>query len=76
MSIDDMKYAISTAYNTKSWKNKVENMCSNQIIAVYYDLMRRGLLYGDFCEKTPKKESENSKKEPEYEQLSIFDFIE
>lgn len=43
MSIDAMRSAILKAYNyAPKWVEKVAQMSSNQIIAVYYSFLKRG----------------------------------
>lgn len=44
MTIQQMKDAIVTVYDTASWKKKVERMYDDQVIAIYHNFRERGIL--------------------------------
>ena len=44
MTVANMRDEISNVYDTKSWKNKVDEMYDDQVIAIYYNFMRSGKL--------------------------------
>ena len=72
MTIQQMKDAIARVYRTESWQKKVDGMYDNQVIAIYYDFLNRGIL-----DKVLRKEKPKEKHEPveQYQQMSIFDLI-
>lgn len=41
MNIVNMRNWVRSAYSSKSWQQKVGNMPDKQVIALYYDLVRR-----------------------------------
>ena len=69
MRVIDMKEALFHVYNTESWKNKVEDMPDDQVIAIYYNFLKRGKF-----SPAPKKEEPVCTVET-YEQLSFLDLI-
>lgn len=71
MTINEMRYIISKAYESKTWENKVNKMRDNQVIAIYYNLEKRGML----TNKIIKKSLKDSNKE-RYYQLSFFDLYD
>ena len=44
MTVEEQRTAISKVYPTEKWKNKVENMPEDQVIAIYLTFQKRGLL--------------------------------
>ena len=46
MTVEEQRTAISKVYPTEKWKNKVENMPEDQVIAIYLTFQKRGLLGG------------------------------
>jgi len=40
MTVQQMRIQISDAYHTPSWRNKVVNMPDEQVIAIYYRIVR------------------------------------
>ena len=44
MTVEEQRTAISKVYPTEKWKNKVENMPEDQVIAIYLTVQKRGLL--------------------------------
>lgn len=68
----EMREAIRKVYDTRSWQNKVDNMYDDQVIAIYLNFEKRGIL-----NKVMKKERPivypKLLKEPV--QLNIFDYI-
>ena len=41
MSIDQMRTAVEKVYPGEKWKRKVVHMSDNQIIAIYYDFLKK-----------------------------------
>ena len=79
MTIQQMKDAIVTVYDTRSWKRKVANMYDDQVIAIYHNFLNRGIL-----DKTLRKErpitviadrEQSCEPKPECQQMTMFDFI-
>lgn len=46
MSNDDMRFLVAKAYgpNAKNWKRKVAKMSDEQVCALYYSFVQRGLI--------------------------------
>lgn len=72
MTVQQMKDAIVRVYLTESWRKKVEAMYDNQVIAIYYDFLNRGILDKVLRREKPK---EKCTLEVQYQQMSIFDLI-
>lgn len=72
MTVQQMKDAIVNVYRTESWRKKVENMYDNQVIAIYYDFLNRGILDKVLRREKPK---EKCTSDVQYQQMSIFDLI-
>lgn len=66
MQVDDMREKIASVYPGAGWKWKVRHMPEKQVMAVYFDFLKRGRF------DKPKKAKA---KEPEYVQLTIWDII-
>ena len=72
--------AISKVYPTEKWKNKVENMPEDQVVAIYLAFEKRGLL-GKVITKPYQREEEAAKKKqilklpPEPYQMTIDDIL-
>lgn len=74
MTVQQMRDAIVDVYDTRSWKQKVANMYDDQVIAIYYNFSKRGVLNKVLRKERPEvKYSESSSKQSD--QLSMFDFI-
>ena len=71
MTVANMRDEISNVYDTKSWKNKVDEMYDDQVIAIYYNLMRSGKL--NKVLKRAKPEIHNATDNAV--QLDFFDLI-
>lgn len=69
MTVYEMREAISKAYDTRSWKKKVENMYNDQVIAIYKNFEYRGIL-GKVMKKERPTVCDGCK------QLSLFDLID
>ena len=70
MTIQEMRNAISDAYGGERWKAKVACMYEDQVIAVYYNFLDRGVFSG-------KQNKPVNEEAPQIvQQLSIFDFTE
>lgn len=41
MSIQRIRDFVAASYNGDKWRDKVEQMPDNQVIAIYYSLQRR-----------------------------------
>lgn len=42
MSVADMRRLVANAYNGESWKSKVRRMPDDQIVAIFYSMVRNG----------------------------------
>ena len=79
MTVQQMKEAILNVYQTKSWRNKVANMYDDQIIAIYYNFLERGVLNQVLRHERPAItdliETPNTYNPPECQQMTIFDLL-
>ena len=80
MTIQQMKDAIVDVYATKSWRRKVDNMYDDQVIAIYYNFLERGVL-GKVLRRerptpAPYPSTYDCGHKEECEQISMFDLIE
>lgn len=76
MTVQQMKDAILSVYDTPTWRKRVSEMYDDQVIAIYYNFSERGILNKVLKKQRPKiVEVEPVKTEPRYQQLTIFDFI-
>lgn len=64
----EMREAIRKVYQTTSWRDKVDKMYDDQVIAIYLRFEKEGKL-----NKVMKRERPKVYSEPV--QLNIFDFI-
>jgi hypothetical protein len=69
MTTQEMRNAISDAYDGKRWKAKVACMYDDQVIAVYHSFLERGVF------DKPKNQPVDKKAPDIVRQLSIFDFV-
>jgi len=74
ISIKEMRIAISSAYNSKSWHERVFKMGNRQVVAIYNsmrDSPRYKLVNGQFIilEETIPKQVE------EYHQMDIWEYF-
>ena len=46
MNISQMRAWVLSAYPNKNWVNKVNKMPDDQIISLYYSLIKRGRIKG------------------------------
>lgn len=74
MTIQQMKDAILTVYDTASWRKKVANMYDDQVVAIYHNFRERGVLDKTLRKERPKM-FEHQVDEPKEacQQLSFFD---
>ena len=75
MTIQQMKDAIRHVYNTESWRRKVDNMYDDQVVAIYYNFLKRGVL-GKVLRNERPASMRRTKPKQKYEQLSMFDLID
>lgn len=61
MTVEEQRTAISKVYPTERWKNNVENMPEDQVIAIYLAFEKRGLL-GKVITKPYQRKMEEAKK--------------
>ena len=80
MTVEEQRTAISKVYPTEKWKNKVENMPEDQVIAIYLTFQKRGLLgnatpisYHRKMEAAKKKKTLKPPLEPH--QMTIDDIL-
>lgn len=62
-----MRKNISDVYPGMQWKVRVSEMKPEQVYAVYYKFLETG--------KFNKKKKRKNKKEKDYRQMTIFDFL-
>jgi hypothetical protein len=70
MTIQEMRNAISDAYDGERWKAKVACMYEDQVIAIYFNFLERGVF------NKPKNQPVTMDSPQIVQQLSIFDFVE
>ena len=77
MTIQQMKDAISSVYETKSWRRKVENMYDDQVIAIYHNFSERGILNKVLRKERPTiiNRMETQEVKETYQQISMFDLL-
>lgn len=76
MTIEEQRNAISKVYPSERWKNTVEKMDDNQVIAIYLGFEKRGILGKVISKPYQRKEEANSKKiKYEPKQLSFDDIM-
>lgn len=79
MTVQQMKEAILNVYQTKSWRTKVANMYDDQVIAIYYNFLERGILNQVLRNERPAItdliEPPNTYNPPECQQMTIFDLL-
>ena len=46
MTTLDMRGWVKSAYTSKAWEAKVDRMADEQVIALYYSLVKRGKIRG------------------------------
>ena len=56
LSVEDMRAAIAEVYKGGRWLYKVENMPDNQVIAVYYSFLEKGMF------DKPKRQSKERRR--------------
>ncbi len=80
MTVEEQRTAILKVYPTEKWKNKVENMPEDQVVAIYLAFEKRGLL-GKVITKPYQRKMEAAKKKqtvkppPEPYQITIDDIL-
>ena len=80
MTVEEQRTAISKVSPTEKWKNKVENMPEDQVIAIYLTFQKRGLL-GKVITKPYQRKMEAAKKKKtlkpplEPHQMTIDDIL-
>ena len=75
MTVQQMRDAIVSVYDTSSWKKKVSNMYDDQVIAVYYKFAEKGLLGKVVRRENPSKVQDGKNTEPKYYQISMDDIL-
>lgn len=65
-----MREKIREVYDTMNWRDKVDKMYDDQVIAVYYSMLRSGKL--NTVQKIERPYPLESYK---YKQLSLFDLL-
>lgn len=67
MNTSFMRHRIATApkyANSVKWRNKVESMPDNQVIAIYHKFAKMGLF-----------EPQKRKRAPQYTQITLYDLF-
>ena len=71
LTVGFMRQKIAEVYDTMNWRDKVSKMYDDQVIAIYYSLLRNGKL--NTVQKIERPIIQPSKQK--YEQLNMFDSI-
>ena len=71
LTVGFMRQKIAEVYDTMNWRDKVSKMYDDQVIAIYYSLLRSGKL--NTVQKIERPIIQPSKQK--YEQLNMFDSI-
>ena len=69
VTVQYMRSAISDVYPSRNWREEVNVMPDNRVIAIYYSFLERGVF-----DKGPPKKLQ-PKQEPAYKQLSFDDIL-
>jgi len=74
MNLHEMRNFISNAYPGQKWKNRVKKMGENQIIAIYYSMIKR---QNSLSQKDTHINLDKTTvgKDESYTQLTIFDIL-
>ena len=70
MKVDRMRVDIISVYSG-CWKDKVDRMADNQVIAIWHELVKRGVLKGNSDDKAVVGYGYEGKAE----QLNMFDLL-
>ena len=69
-SVEQMREQIAKAYGGDIWQDKVKKMPEQQVIAIYFKMLR------DNPNLLKKERSiDNQNKKEEYHQITIFDYV-
>lgn len=71
VTVGFMRQKIAEVYDTMNWRDKVSKMYDDQVIAVYYKLLKSGKLNTVQKIERPKTPEHHEK----YEQLNMFDLL-
>lgn len=72
MSVDRMRANVISVYPYPKWRNKVNNMAPNQVIAIYNKMLAEGKFEPKIVRMRKKHEKEANK----YHQMTIFEYLE
>lgn len=76
LSIDKMRRAISSAYDSKVWHERVNKMKSNQIAAIYKKMKSSSnYILSDGLFKHVASDEQNNTKNDEYHQIDIWEYL-
>ncbi len=68
MTVNDMRLYLLEQYpNSKTWRHRVANMKTNQVIAIYKDMEQRNYRKAQEAKAEPKQEAE-------YHQMDIYEY--
>lgn len=70
IDLEEKRYYISLAYSGDGWKSKVLHMKPAQVIAIYNNLKNSGRI------DAIKRKFNPTKKDLEYKQISIAEYME
>lgn len=68
ISVEQMRAAIYDVYPGWAWKEKVDNMLDDQVIAIYYSFLKKGKF-----EQKPKKYSKKHNKRERISDDTMFE---
>lgn len=65
MEVYQMREKIKKVYPTETWRNRVDHMPDNQVMAIYFSMKESGRL------DKPKKKTKETE---EFRQMTMFDY--
>ena len=75
VTVEYMRSAISDVYPSREWRERVDKMPNDQIIAIYHSFLETGR-FEKGPTKKPKYEPKTNDKDADYGvQLTIYDFL-
>lgn len=76
LSIDKMRKAISSAYDSKTWHERVHKMNPNQVAAIYKKMKSSSsYILSNGLFKRVVSDDQNDTKNDEYHQIDIWEYL-